>query len=279
MDLRDRTFVVTGASGFLGGRVLARLRVAGADARGVSRSPGADARVADYADLAPRETTDVLLHLADARDVAAAEAAGEAHVAAARDLAAALARKGWRYAIFASSAIVYGDAVTHPRREDEPPSPGGVYARAKLAGEAAFRDAGHACARLANLYGPGMAPNSVLGDVLAQIPGDGPLAIRDAGPVRDFLWVDDAADALIAMAAAEPRATLNVGTGVGTSAGDLARRALARAGQGHRALRETAPARRASHLVLDSAAAARATGWRAVTPLDEGLSRMLEHRR
>jgi UDP-glucose 4-epimerase len=124
-----------------------------------------------------------------------------------------------------------------------------------------------------------MAANSVLGDILAQIPGHGPLSIRAASPVRDFLWVDDAADALIAMAAGEARATLNVGTGIGVSAGALARQALAVSGAADRPVRETAPASRPSHLVLDPAALAHATGWRAGTTLETGLARTLESRR
>ena len=47
--------------------------------------------------------------------------------------------------------------------------------------------------RLANVYGPGMAANNVMSDILGQVPGDGPLVVRDIAPVRDYLWIEDAA--------------------------------------------------------------------------------------
>jgi nucleoside-diphosphate-sugar epimerase len=272
MDWRERTWVVTGAGGFLGRRVVSKLQDAGLRTLAASRRDG------DYAALRPDGAGSVLLHLADMRDVGAAEAAGEAHVERTRTVARTLAGAGWHYALFASSAAVYGDLECRAHREDEAPAAGGTYARAKLAGEAEFLESDGGAIRLANLYGPGMAPNNVLSDILRQIPGAEPLEVRDGAPVRDFLWVDDAADALVAMVRAEARAVLNAGTGIGTSVTALARRALALAGTPARAIRETAPAGKRSELVLDPAAMAARTGWRATTGLDAGLGQMLEQR-
>ena len=44
--------------------------------------------------------------------------------------------------------------------------------------------------------GRGMAELNVLSTILGQIPGQGPLEVRDDRPSRDFLWVEDAAEAL-----------------------------------------------------------------------------------
>ena len=54
--------------------------------------------------------------------------------------------------------------------------------------------------RPANIYGPGMSKNNVLSTILQQIPGMGKLEVMDTNPVRDFIWVEDAAEGIVALA-------------------------------------------------------------------------------
>ena len=51
---------------------------------------------------------------------------------------------------------------------------------------------------------------------------------------RDFLWIDDAVDGLVAIALGQADGIFDLGTGTSLSAGDVARRALALAGEGDR---------------------------------------------
>ena len=267
---------MTGASGFVGQAVVAALRASGQDVVAVARHAGDGFRgVRDYAELAPDNAEDALIHLAETNDIAAAEAAGEAHVEACRRLFTALLSKGWSHVVYASSAAVYGDGVHRPRQPDEAVAPGGSYGRAKVACEELAVCAGGAVARLGNVYGPGMSGSNVLGGILRQIPGDGPILVRDTSPVRDFLWIADAGTGLAVMATGRARGIYNLGSGQGTSVGELARAALAAAGEKHRAVVATMPGDRQSHLVLDASMTV-GLGWHPEASLAEGLAQMVQ---
>lgn len=264
----EASIVVTGASGFLGRAVMRRLAAAGLPARAATRRDGG------YAALAAPPGA-VLIHLAEPRDIGAAERAGAAHLAAVTDTLSRLLEKPWAHIVYASSAAVYGDASDAPHRSEEVPAPMGIYGRAKRACEEMALTAGGTVLRLANLYGPGMAVDNVLSDILKQVPGKGPLRVRDLAPVRDFLWIDDAAEAFALAATVRAQGVLNVGSGDSVAVADLARLILGLAGEAERPLAETAPVGRDSALRLDIAETARILGWRPRTPLATGLEKLL----
>ena len=267
---------MTGASGFIGQAVVVALRASGQDVVAVARHAGNGFRsVRDYAELAPASVEDALIHLAETRDVASAEAQGEAHVARSQERFAALLGKGWSHVVYASSAAVYGDAVDRPRRPNEEVAPRGAYAKAKRACEVLAVESGGTAARIANVYGPGMSRTSVLGDILAQIPGSGAVRVREVAPVRDFIWIADAAAGLAALALSRSRAIYNIGSGEGVSIGDLAGAVLRAAGEGYRQVEAAAPSGRSSYLVLDIGETIKHTGWRPTTSLMQGLAELV----
>jgi UDP-glucose 4-epimerase len=269
------TIVVTGASGFIGSALLRRLHRSGSDCVGVARSvrDGVGThRVGRYQDTPDAE---VLVHLADNSDRIAASAAGAEYEAEALQLVDALVAKASRMFIYASSALVYGDHVQEPRRPDEPVTPIDPYTRAKLACEARVLAAGGVVARLTNVYGPGMSRNNVMSTVLDQVPGAGPLRVRDDGPVRDFLWIEDAAAAFEAMTHRAIPGIYNLGTGTGTSIRELAQLALAAAGEHQRQIVATEPLGRGSCLVLDITRTVDHLAWQPSTTLMDGLAQLL----
>jgi UDP-glucose 4-epimerase len=272
----EPSFVVTGAAGFVGRRVTRRLQDDGCAVAPLSRRHAAGTmRVDAYARFVPPAGA-VLIHCAEPRDVAAAEATGPAYVTQTMDMLADLLRHSWRQVVYLSSAVVYGDDQQHPRRPEEAVAPSGVYGRAKLACEGVVLGVGGIVARLSNVYGPGMAANSVLADILAQIPGRGALRVRDTAPVRDFIWVCDVARAIAALARSGRAGVFNLGTGEGVSIGALAAAALAAGGEADRPVTATAPTGRRSTLVLDITATRAAIGWRPTTTLETGLRRMIQ---
>lgn len=261
--------VITGASGFVGQALLSWLRREGVAVTGVTRrrQPGLTA-VADYADMLVPEGA-VLVHLAQGRDPSAPF--DDSEIALCRVIAA----KPWRHIVYASSAIVYGDEKEYPRRPEEPVAAASDYVRVKLACEQAVSQAGGTSLRLANLYGPGMSENTVIADILRQIPGESPLRLHDSSPVRDFLWIEDAAHCLAAACRIMPGGILNAGSGRGTAVGDIARLALALVGEYSRLVIAENTADRTSNLTLDIAKTRSRLNWSPEIDLPTGLATLL----
>jgi dTDP-L-rhamnose 4-epimerase len=115
------------------------------------------------------------------------------------------------------------------------PAPSSVYGATKLAQEhilgawAGSHDTKLSVLRLQNVYGPGQSltnPYTGIVSLFSQLARDGksiPL-YEDGEITRDFVYIDDVADALVAAIADPPSAhrTLDVGTGVRTTIRDLA---------------------------------------------------------
>lgn len=269
------TVVVTGASGFLGRAVVAALRRRPrVTVQPVSRQSLPDGiRVHRYSD-APG--ADVLIHLAEESDrskVAILDVDYADEVAATAD---ALLDGRYQRVVYASSAVLYGDRFAHAHTPEDGVYIEDAYTRIKRRSELAVLDsAAGVVARVANVYGQGMSSSNVMSRILAQIPGSGALSVRDTTPVRDFVWIDDAAEAFAALATGSgPAGVFNVGTGIGTSIGTLARVALDVAGESHREIRATAPAN-PSTIVLDGARTTQAYGWHPHLQVREGLSLLM----
>jgi len=271
---------ITGASGFLGRALVDACAEAGVAVRAVSRQPGSvrpgveTLLLEDYACLPePRDGGEMLFHLAQPSRAPAAQDVREAVHVMKR-----LATLGYSRMVYASSARVYGDQVAFPRREDEAVTAIGHYEEMKLTCEAVADGAQGISARLANLYGATQSAETVIGRILAQIPGSGDLKLWTMTPVRDFCWVDDCAKAMLALAAINARGIFNVGTGIGTPIGTLARLALDTAGETVRHIWEESPGAPASTLVLDIDRISETADWEPVTSLTQGLKIALAKR-
>ena len=143
---------------------------------------------------------------------------------------------GVKRVVLTSSGAVFGRQAQQPVREDIPPNPDSPYAVSKLSAEHYVRTIGSlwknetVMLRIFNAYGPGQAlPAShppVVPQSLKQAIGGGSLVIfGDGTQTRDFVYVDDVTDALVAAATAGnvDREVINVGSGQELSINDLAR--------------------------------------------------------
>lgn len=268
--------IVTGASGFLGQNVVSRLRADGYEvvpvARRVINVHGA-VRVGDY-----RQTPsgDMLVHLAERADRNEAEVLGARHEAESLSLLDTLLTRGWKRIVYASSGVVYGDCYETPCREDDATHGQGRYATTKLACEARVREIGGISIRLSNLYGPGQPNGTVISDIFNQIPGSGPLVLRDTRPVRDFLWIDDAAEAIVRLIDRGKADIYNVATGRGVSLGTLTQMVLSAAGEAYRPVFSSTPCGRASSIVLGIDRARSDLDWIPKVALGEGILKLLD---
>ena len=195
---------------------------------------------------------------------------------------------GVKRVVFASSAMVYGPQEVQPVREDCWPHPLVPYAVSKLAAEYYIFALGElnnietVALRIFNAYGPGQrvppahAPvvplfvKNVLSSASVVVHGDG-------SQTRDFIYIDDVVDALIAAAAAPGvnRMILNVGSGSETSIQQL----IATVSQVTRRRPDviTNPQQSggSDRLVADLTRARQLLGYQPKVSLKEGLRRLL----
>lgn len=227
MTQRPRSILVTGHSGFLGRHLCLRLReeLPGARLTGVSRSaarlPGVRSVRGDACDAALLARAlrgarpDWVFHMAGAPASPSWDAMvlGQIRPAAALLAAVAATPEPRPRVIVPGSAAEYGalPRTALPAREDGPMSPVNPYGVAKLAQSElarAFHRRGLdvVVARLFNILGPGLHPSLSISSFTRQIAeielGRRPpvLETGNLSARRDFLPVEDAARALLAVA-------------------------------------------------------------------------------
>ena len=112
--------------------------------------------------------------------------------------------------VFASSDKAYGASPELPYREDFPLRAAHPYDASKAAADIVARSYAHAhglpiaVTRFANIYGGGdLNFSRLIPETVVAVLGERPPEIRsDGSPERDFLYVDDAVSAYLAIAAA-----------------------------------------------------------------------------
>jgi UDP-glucose 4-epimerase len=133
--------------------------------------------------------------------------------------------------------------------------------------------------RLGNIYGPRQDPNGEAGVIAIfcgkLLAGEPPTIFGDGLQTRDYTFVGDVVDAMIAAAERLGSGALagpyNVGTGTGTRVIDLHAALAGHAGSDLPPVHADPRAGEISASVLDCAAAARDFGWTAATSLGDGL--------
>ena len=249
---QPRRCLVTGGAGFIGSHVATRLVARGDIVRVVDDlSTGQESNLRSVAadidfvrgDLCDPDVCrtavdgiDVVFHLAAIASVPASLndpwACHDANVNGTRRLLEACARAKVRRVVYSSSSSVYGDTPVSAKTEAAEPEPRSPYAASKLAGEQyvlAFARAGvleGIALRYFNVFGPRQAPGSAYAAVipnflqaaLEQRPAE---VYGDGRQTRDFIYVDNVADANL-LAASAPAAdvngwVVNVGAGRRTS--------------------------------------------------------------
>ncbi|HSO62851.1 MAG TPA: SDR family oxidoreductase [Desulfobacterales bacterium] len=150
-----------------------------------------------------------------------------------------------RRVVFAGSSAVYGDDPTLPKREGMPPKPLTPYAVQKLVVEYYLRvyqslyGLETVGLRFFNVFGPRQDPSSpysgVISIFMSQALGGGrPVIYGDGRQSRDFVFVEDVVQALIAAAesASATGKVFNVGTGTSLTISGLWEMIAALSGSG-----------------------------------------------
>jgi UDP-glucose 4-epimerase len=197
---------------------------------------------------------------------------------------------GVRRVVFASSGALYGEQDHQPVHERQAPNPNSPYGVSKIAAEyyvstlGALYDIETVSLRIFNAYGAGQElPPSyppVVPQLLKQAQSGGSLVIfGDGTQTRDFVFVDDVVDALVAAATASDvnRAVINIGSGQEVSINALAVRVGQVTGKRINLLHNRKHLGGVSRLVADVSLAQQLLGWSPRTDLDEGLRLTLQN--
>jgi UDP-glucose 4-epimerase len=304
--------LVTGGAGFIGSTLVERLLAEGwevdvvddlstgslpnlAEAR-AQRVPRCtfqrlDVRSAGMVELMAHRQPEVVFHLAAQASVtvSVADPALDADVnvlGSLRVLEGARAA-GSRKVVFAGSGgTLYGvphEIPTPESHPQQPISPYGVSKKAVVDYLHYYRevhDLEYTVLALANVYGPRQDPRGEAG-VVAIFAGrlltGQPVPIYgDGKQTRDFVFVDDVADAFVRAADRGGGLILNVGTGVETSVEELYDLMAGALGVEDTPRYEPHRAGDLRRSALDPARARMQLGWRPWTSLEEGVTRTIE---
>jgi GDP-4-dehydro-6-deoxy-D-mannose reductase len=309
---------VTGAEGFVGRVMVRTLLLAGHEVRagirpgGALEVPGLTAAERAAVARVPLELLDTasveaalawapeaVVHLAafasgaDARrDVGAAWEVNASGTARLADALGRLRTQGTvdPLLLAVSSGEVYGGGVDRPRREDDALRPCSPYAASKVGAEVAalevWRRTGLrvVIARPFPHTGSGQSDRFVAPAFAARLrearrSGAASVSTGNLDPVRDFLHVQDVADAYLALlTGGEPGEAYNVARGEGIDLHELFRRLAAHLDVAATPAVDPALLRAADimHLVGDASKLRSATGWRPTIDLDRTLKEVAD---
>jgi UDP-glucose 4-epimerase len=301
--------IVTGGAGFIGSHVVDALLSRGWAVTVVDDlSAGDRRRVAGEAELRELDIVDLpglsalaeevepsaIFHLAAQASVVASVADPgrdcEVNVQGTLNVAEVAGRHGAPVVFTSTGGALYGDDAPMPTPEDRIPAPLSPYGASKWAGEAYVNtwslSSGipHAVCRLGNVYGPRQSPHGEAGVVAIFShhlhTGKAPKLYGQGRPTRDYVYVGDVVEALLA-ASGKP-GTYNIATGVETDVSTIWRElqraaeqtpapgAAENPGELEPELADLRPGE-LQHSRLDISRAERELGWRPRVPIADGL--------
>jgi len=298
-ELGGARVLVTGATGMIGTSLVHRLTMLGSEVGAVVRpgaipptGPGISPLTADLRDARAVET--VVREFQPTSIVSAAMPTGHARTAAQRraslevgllgtalllDLAVEI---GTRRFVQVGSSLEYGRR-DRPLREDDPLEPSTFRGAVKAAASvlclqrARADDLSTIVVRPFSVYGPWERNGRLVPAALRAALDGGTLALTANDSVRDFVFVEDVVEGVVAALSAGDELSgraINLGSGVPTSNGELVRLVERVTGRSIAVSPEPFPPSPADtqHWSADTSVARAVLGWTARTDLPTGLS-------
>ncbi|MFF0488810.1 NAD-dependent epimerase/dehydratase family protein [Nocardia sp. NPDC004068] len=305
--LSGTRIVVTGGAGFIGSEVTASLFRAGADVKVVDDlSTGrmsllssafrlgltdrevcvVDVRSSECADLIVRWRPDVVVHLAAQASLPAALRAplvdADINIRGSLNVFQACAQAEVGLVVFAASAAMYGQVPPEqlPVTEAQPLTPSSPYGLSKatvLHYLELFQHHGfaHVALALANVYGPRRSGSG--GGVIPQFAADvvharRPRITGDGQQTRDFVYITDAAEAVVLACTGSASGLINIGSGEETSVLEIAEAVGRVAGADIAPIFTPAVPGVARRMVMDIRRAREVLGWCPKVDVPSGIT-------
>ncbi len=275
--------LVTGAGGFVGRALVARLKAEGRDVLGLDRAAGDVAEISTWAALPPARRVYHLAARTYVPDSWKDEAAFIKTNVMGTERALAYCRQHNALLIYLS-AYVYGLPQTLPIAEAHPVCPNNPYALSKHLAEqlcafaAAYHGVNVTVLRPFNIYGAGQRSDFLIPTILAQIKKGAAVRVKDLAPRRDYVYIDDVVEAMI-MAAESPAGyhVYNIGSGQSYSVEELIATLQRVVGTSLPVIsEEQVRAQEIPDVVASIHQAQTVLGWSPRTTLEEGLKKTYE---
>ena len=194
---------ITGASGFIGKNLVKGLKKKNIIPYCISRKKikaNNFFRIENYKELSPKKNS-VLIHLAENNNISEVNLLGQSYINDNLRNLGSLLEKEWSHVIYISSILVQQKTTKVS-----------TYKKNKEACEKIILQYGGTILRMTNLYGPHMSGTNVFSDIIKQLDNE-LIILKNIGVVRDFLWIDDAVQAIISAINKKPRGIYNIASG------------------------------------------------------------------
>jgi len=309
MNIEGSRVLVTGADGFIGSHLVERIVAEGGRVRALAQYNSfndwgwleglpclgdievvtGDIRDPHCCHTVLKEI-DIVFHLAALTPIPysyrAPDSFVDTNVRGTLNLCQAARMAGVTRFVHTSTSEVYGTAQYVPIDEKHPLSPQSPYSATKIGADAIALSFFHAfalpvvVARPFNTYGPRQSARAVIPTIVSQIAaGQRAITLGDLSTTRDFTYVEDTCRGFLAVASAgnSDGEVFNIGSNDEISVGDLVRVLGDVMRTAVTVVVDPARMRPASsevqRLRCDATKLERATGFRPVVPLKEGLAR------
>ena len=299
-------YLITGGAGFIGRHLANRLAALGHNVRVIDDLSAGEKESLDKQVLFTRgdvrdqpklwtslHDIDVVYHLAAKvslpQSVLYPREYNDVNVGGTVALMEAMRAVGAPRIVLASSGTIYGDQKRQPVDENVLPDLRTPYAVSKLAAEHYIFTLGShfgiqaVALRIFNAYGPGQALPPAYPPVVPQLlsrilQGGSVVVYGDGRQTRDYVYVDDVVDALIAAAQADglDGEVINIGSGVETSVNQLIGHIEEVTGRQAHVLYNEERSGGVRRMVADVEKAERLLSFRPRTSLLDGLQQTLE---
>jgi len=188
-----------------------------------------------------------------------------------------LANAGAERFVVAGTCWEYGNASGAVKEEGSAKGCG-IFAASKNALRMMLESFAHDCgieyrwARIFFAYGPGQRAASLIPQCHAAYSRGLQPEIRNPGLIQDFVYVDDVAEGIAAIALADAGSgVFNIGSGLPTTVADVVNRVA----DYFDAFALFATPQTGSGFWADTSTTTAATGWKAKTSIDDGITRTL----
>ena len=309
--LKGRRVLVTGAGGFIGSRLCERLVESGAEVRALvrytsdgeagwlDRSPIRGHIDLRRGDLADRDSVhdavkdrEIVFHLGALIAIPYSYLAPESYVRTnilgTLNVLQAVRELGVQRLVHTSTSEVYGSAQFVPMTEAHPLVGQSPYSASKIAADKLAESYHRSFAtpvvtlRPFNTFGPRQSARAVIPAIAVQLLAGRKVKLGDTRPTRDFVFVDDTADAFLRAATAPDveGLTIHMGGGREVAIGDLPAMIGAAAGLPVEveidAQRIRPAASEVERLHADASLARAKLGWTPSVSVEDGLARTVD---